>query len=1179
MEDTSLWKRLSRLFRSGPVVRHKIARAERPQPTGTASAYRREINSLYVTALSTYGQYERLARLADFCLAGETGVAVVGPEGSITIAELVRRFAQGEQFNVLSYDIEKQRIVTALVFDARMTGFREIWEVTLDNGKVVRCTDNHPLMLRDGTFRRCDQLTAGTALMPFRRAAPLFECYVDGDRSIVSVVKTDKIEQVYDLTVPDYHNFALTDGNALCSMVWSHNSEMDLMPEIHSALDIYADEVTAKDERGRVINIVSDDDKIREVLEELFYDIVDIDFNLWGWVRNLCKWGDFVLFVDASEENGILNLLPIPINEIERDEGFDRKDPFAVRFRWLTQGNKTLENWQVVHFRLLGNDAFLPYGCSIIEAARRVWRQLILIEDAMLTYRMVRAPERRVYTIPVGNMPNDAVDQHMEEVKNKTKRNTVVDAATGRIDLRYSPLPVRRTTLVPLLDGRALSIETLAREYDDGKENWVYSIDDVTGQVVPGRVTWCGRNYSCGNMRRVWLDDGTFVDVAPEHSFIMRDGSRRRADQLASGDGLMPFYTRTSSMLEGDLLNGYEQVYDPKLNRRIYTHRFVADATRVDEKPVDAQIHHADFRKRNNNPTNLVEMSRDDHLQLHRDHVEKFLNRPEQLEEKRQRWIAWNKSPEKRLITLATNKKHDLGRRMAVKYNRSALHAEHNATRRAKMRASWTRSPSRRDELSARMRWNVDNRVVTLVFELLKNNPAMTRRELIRAMRSSTAIKEALVAATPTSRRNVDTIGHWIVAGKLVRSGILVDAGWTTFKNFVLTNEPPLNHIVLKVEELSDIDDVYCMTVVGPRGEDDRHNFAVLSSYEPGKASSRDGVFVTNSVEDDIYLPSRGPENTPSVTNLPGGQFTGVIDDVQYIQNKMFAALKVPKAYLNHEGDVGSKALLSQTDVRFAKTIERIQKIVIAELNKIAIIHLFINGYRGDDLVNFWVTMANPSTISEQQRLELWRLKFEVAGMAQEGIFDRGTIQRRIFNLKNDEIEGINVGRRFDKLQDVELEGITAQPQPGQEPTAGGDEGGIGGPPGMPQDAGAGASEPVPGEAELPDTLGGKPGGALSQGVERDGVPLLERAGDRKQSGAEKVGAIVAVDKGKDAFATGEDAHTLVFGTEKQTASDPFDQRAMRRIVTRPFSEQADEVEELCSEIIRLVDEDDPSAS
>jgi len=231
---------------------------------------------------------------------------------------------------------------------------------------------------------------------------------------------------------------------------YSDFQEMEYTPEIASALDIYAEETVSPDDKGNCVHIYSDNPVIRKLLQELFYDTLNVNFNLTSWVRNMCKYGDFFLFNDVSPEQGVINVYPMPVNEVEREEGFDKDDPLAVRYRWTTQGNQVLENWQVSHFRILGNDAFLPYGSSVLEAARRVWRQLILVEDAMLVYRIVRAPDRRVFYIDVGNVPPDEIANYMEQAQSQLKKNQVVDRTTGRVDLRYNPLSVDEDYFIPI---------------------------------------------------------------------------------------------------------------------------------------------------------------------------------------------------------------------------------------------------------------------------------------------------------------------------------------------------------------------------------------------------------------------------------------------------------------------------------------------------------------------------------------------------------------------------------------------------------------------------------------------------------------------------------------------------------------------------------------------------------
>lgn len=236
---------------------------------------------------------------------------------------------------------------------------------------------------------------------------------------------------------------------------YSDFQEMEYTPEIASALDIYAEETISPDEKGNVLHIYSENPTINKLLNELFYDTLNVNFNLTAWSRNMCKYGDFFLFNDVSPDQGVVNVYPIPVNEIEREEGYDKLDPMAVRFRWVTQGNQVLENWQVSHFRILGNDAFLPYGSSVLEAARRIWRQLILVEDAMLVYRVVRAPDRRVFYIDVGNVPPEDIANYMEQAQAQLKKSQVVDKQTGRVDLRYNPLSVDEDYFIPVRGGQS----------------------------------------------------------------------------------------------------------------------------------------------------------------------------------------------------------------------------------------------------------------------------------------------------------------------------------------------------------------------------------------------------------------------------------------------------------------------------------------------------------------------------------------------------------------------------------------------------------------------------------------------------------------------------------------------------------------------------------------------------
>lgn len=236
--------------------------------------------------------------------------------------------------------------------------------------------------------------------------------------------------------------------------------QMEYTPEIASALDIYADEITTSNELVRLLNIKTHDEEIKIELDNLFHNILNIEFNIFGWARSLCKYGDFFLYLDIEENEGIKYAIGLPSQEVERLEGEDEENPNYIQYQWNSAG-LTLENWQIAHFRILGNDKYAPYGTSVLEASRRVWRQLTLLEDAMMAYRIVRSPERRVFYVDVGNIPPNDIEQYVQRVMTQMKRNQIVDADTGRVDLRYNPMSIEEDYFIPVRGGESTKVESL----------------------------------------------------------------------------------------------------------------------------------------------------------------------------------------------------------------------------------------------------------------------------------------------------------------------------------------------------------------------------------------------------------------------------------------------------------------------------------------------------------------------------------------------------------------------------------------------------------------------------------------------------------------------------------------------------------------------------------------------
>jgi len=246
---------------------------------------------------------------------------------------------------------------------------------------------------------------------------------------------------------------------------------MEFTPEVSAALDIYAEESTTLSEKGEILTIYSESDRVKTILEDLFKEKLDINTNLQMWARGLCKYGDDFVYLKVDPEKGIIGCQQLPNIEIERIEGAASKTPGndrdikiptkELRFQWK---NKEMEfqSWEIAHFRLLGDDRKLPYGTSMLEKIRRIWKQLLLSEDAMLIYRTSRAPERRVFKVFVGNMDDKDIESYVQRVANKFKRDQIADPRNGQVDMRYNQMAVDQDYFIPVRDpAQSNPIETL----------------------------------------------------------------------------------------------------------------------------------------------------------------------------------------------------------------------------------------------------------------------------------------------------------------------------------------------------------------------------------------------------------------------------------------------------------------------------------------------------------------------------------------------------------------------------------------------------------------------------------------------------------------------------------------------------------------------------------------------
>lgn len=278
----------------------------------------------------------------------------------------------------------------------------------------------------------------------------------------------DRFHKVYTTSTAYGVNLNLAQNYKSARVqIYADYDAMDTDAIIASALDIISDECTLKNEQGEVLQIRSSDENIQRLLYNLFYSVLNIEFNLWSWIRNMCKYGDFYLKLEIAEKYGVFNVIPFSSYNIAREEGYNPKNPNEVRFKFdpnaaisSTTGYSAaknesdpglyFDNYEMAHFRLTGDVNYLPYGRSYLEPARKLFKQYVLIEDAMLIHRIVRAPEKRVFYVNIGAIPPGEVENFMQRMINKMKKTPLMDPQTGQYNMKYNMQNMLEDMYIPV---------------------------------------------------------------------------------------------------------------------------------------------------------------------------------------------------------------------------------------------------------------------------------------------------------------------------------------------------------------------------------------------------------------------------------------------------------------------------------------------------------------------------------------------------------------------------------------------------------------------------------------------------------------------------------------------------------------------------------------------------------
>ena len=309
----------------------------------------------------------------------------------------------------------------------------------------------------------------------------------------------DRFSRVYSTANTSIYGFqSSTNYQTIRPQLYSEYDSMDTDAIVASALDIIADESTLKNDMGEVLQIRSSDEDIQNILYNLFYDVLNIEFNLWVWIRSMCKYGDYFLKLEISEKYGVYNVIPINAFHMERQDGYNIENPASTRFKFHPGGviaasdfsysgmggnddeSKYYDNYEIAHFRLLSDTNFLPYGRSYLEPGRKLFKQYTMMEDAMLIHRIVRAPEKRIFYINVGNINSNEVENFMQKTISKMKRTPYIDQKTGDYNLKYNMQNLLEDFYIPVRgNDQATKIDNLGGLQYDGIQDVEYLRDKL----------------------------------------------------------------------------------------------------------------------------------------------------------------------------------------------------------------------------------------------------------------------------------------------------------------------------------------------------------------------------------------------------------------------------------------------------------------------------------------------------------------------------------------------------------------------------------------------------------------------------------------------------------------------------------------------------------------------------
>lgn len=733
--------------------------------------------------------------------------------------------------------------------------------------------------------------------------------------------------------------------------------EMSLQPEIDSAIDEIVNESIEIDE-DVIVSIILDNvdisDKVKKAIREEFLNVLNI-LNFQKRAYEIYRrWyidGRLYYHVIIDEKNtkaGIKELRYIDPRKIRKIREITKKRPpgadgsdgsvipktqneyFMYNDRGFNYGNKVVgpattglkvAKDSIVHITSGLTDTQGTMVLSYLHKAIKALNQLRTLEDALVIYRLARAPERRIWYIDVGNLPKMKAEQYVRDIMVKHKNRLIYDGSTGEVRDDRKFLCYAMDTKIPLLDGRTLELQQIIEEHNAGKQNWVYSCDPVTGKFYPGPVSWAGITKHDAEVVRVTFDNGKSVVCTPDHKFPVWNKGFVEAQHLTPEDSIIPGYRRKKAVMYKDGLE-YEQIYKNDTKTWEFTHREVAkwkDSVGIREEFTFKDqytntpkriVHHRDYNGNNNNPNNLVMMDAKDHMIYHKEIQS----------------LSYNDD----IISVVDKcAKLNLSIDQTLEYINTCIDL-----------SSWKevnsdRNPKNRDIDNLVFTYKDLMRISTLVgykswkkykmsYETFERNPCGNRRRGLKkgSLELSQHLSEMAKNREPSCKtwkvidpqgniEIIENLSAFCRENSLNRSNIKGQFGSKGYHA-----EQLVNHRIVSVEKLSDRMTVGSMAIDLEETYHSHHTYLLDA-----------GVYTKNTMLEDYWLPRREGGRGTEVTTLPGGQTLGEMDDVLYFQKKLYQTLNVPVNRLNSDAlfSIGRATEVTRDEVKFSKFISRLR--------------------------------------------------------------------------------------------------------------------------------------------------------------------------------------------------------------------------------------------------------------